>query len=79
MPFPAPWIQPEIIRPSEVSQKDRYHVNGTYIWNLKYGANETIYKTETDLENRCDVAKRGREAGKGWTGSLGLVDANYYI
>ena len=22
--------------------------NITYIWNLKYGTNETIYKTETD-------------------------------
>ena len=25
------------------------------------------------------VAKAEREGGKGWTGSLGLVDANYYI
>ena len=30
----------------------------------------------TDMENRFVVAK-GK--GVGWTGSLGLVDANYYI
>ena len=28
-------------------------------------------------ENRCVVAKVGR-GERGWTGSLGLVDANYY-
>ena len=31
-----------------------------------------------DLENRLVVAKGERE-GVGWTESLGLVDANYYI
>ena len=30
----------------------------------------------TDIENGLVVAK---EEGRGWTGSLGLVDANYYI
>ena len=30
------------------------------------------------MENRLDVAKKKVE-GVGWTGSLGLVDANYYI
>jgi len=29
------------------------------------------------MENRLAVAK-GEGAGVGWTGSLGLVDANYY-
>ena len=29
-----------------------------------------------DLENRLEVAKREGE-GMGWTGSLGLTDANY--
>ena len=50
----------------------------TYIWNLKYGTNEPIYKTETDIENRPVVAK-GEGEGVGWTGSLALVGANYYI
>ena len=32
----------------------------------------------TDLENRL-VFSKGEEEGVGWTGSLGLIDANYYI
>ena len=37
-----------------------------------------LYKTETDsdMENRFVVTKG---EGVGWTESLGLVDANYYI
>ena len=31
-----------------------------------------------DMENRLVVAK-GEEKGVGWTGSLGLSDANYHI
>ena len=31
-----------------------------------------------DMENRLVVAK-GEEEGVGWTGSLGLVDANFCI
>ena len=52
----------------------------TYMQNLKYDANEPIYKTEIDsqTEIRLVVAK-GEEKGEGWIGSLGLVDANYYI
>ena len=55
------------------------------MWNLKYGANEPIYKTEIDLtniENRLVVAKgeRGeKREGVRWSGSLGLVDTNYSI
>ena len=51
------------------------------MWNLKYGTNELIYKTEkrlTDLENRLVVAKE-EEEGVRWAGSLGLVDTNSYI
>ena len=32
----------------------------------------------TDVENRLVVAK-GEGEGEGWTGSLGLIDANSYI
>ena len=48
MPFAATWMDLEIIILSEVSQteKDKYHI--TYMWNLKYGTNEPVYKTETD-------------------------------
>ena len=52
----------------------------TYMWNLKYGTNGPIYKTETDRhrEQTCGCQLVGR-GGEGWTGSLGLVDASYYI
>ena len=52
MPFAATWMQLEIIIVSEVSQKekDKYHMIITYMWNLKYGTNEPIYKTETDSQ-----------------------------
>ena len=32
-----------------------------------------------DIENRLVVAKGGGWVGEGWSGSLGLVDANCYI
>ena len=41
----------------------------TYMWNLKYGTNESIYKTDrlTDIENRVMVAKgKGGGGGKDW-------------
>ena len=40
MPFAATWMKLEILIliPYDV----------TYMWNLKYGTNELIYKTETD-------------------------------
>ena len=38
--------------------------------------NLSTEKKLTDLENRLVVAKREGE-GVGWTGSLGLTDANY--
>ena len=53
----------------------------TYMWNLKYGTHEPIYKTETDSQTwRADLLlPRVRGKGVGWTENLGLVDANYYI
>ena len=52
------------------------------MWNLKYGTNEPIYKTNriTPMENRLVVAKEEKAwNGMGWIRSLGLIDANYYI
>ena len=43
MPFAATWLQLEMIIPSEVSQKEK-----GYMWNLKYGTNELIYRKETN-------------------------------
>ena len=47
----------------------------------KYGPDEPIYKTETDSQTwRTDMWLPSRERkGVGYTGSLTLVDANYYI
>ena len=50
------------------------------MWNLKYGKNDPIYKTERDHgqgEETCGCW--GEEEGVGWMGSLGLVDANTCI
>ena len=46
---------------NEVSQKKTNSIRYHYMWNLKYGTNEPIYETETDLENRPVVAKREGE------------------
>ena len=81
MPFAGTGIQLEILILSEVSQteKDKYHVI-SHMWDLKYGTNEPVYRTETDsdMENRTVVAKpEGEGVEGGWTGSLGLIDANW--
>ena len=53
----------------------------TYRWNLKYDTSEPTYEAETDSQTeRTDLwLPRGRRVREGWTGSLGLADANYYI
>ena len=50
------------------------------MWILNYGTHKPVYTTETDSQTgRIDLwLPRGREEGVAWTGSLGLVDANYY-
>ena len=48
MPFAATWMQLEIITLNEVSQTKTNMYDITYMWNLKYGTNEPICKTETD-------------------------------
>ena len=79
MPFAATWIDLEIIILSKVSQKekDKYHMLSLNMWNLKYDINGTYLQNKNrlaDTENRLVVVK-----GKGWIGSVGLADANYYI
>ena len=47
--FAATWIQLEILIQCEVkSEKDKIPYDITYMWHLKYGTNEPIYKAETD-------------------------------
>ena len=50
--------------------------NITYMWNLKCGTNDPI-KTEIHHKQSRLVFAEGK--GMGWTGSLGLVETNYYI
>ena len=50
------------------------------MWNPNYGTNEPIYKqkqTHRHREQTCGCQRGGGAVG--WTGSLGLVDANYYF
>ena len=69
MPFVATWMQLEICILSEISQKERqipYDI--TYMWNLKYGTDEPIYRRETDSQTqRTDLwLTRGRR--REWDG-----------
>ena len=49
------------------------------MWNLKYGTNELIYKTDSEIQ-RIDLGcQAGAGKGERWTGSLGLVGSKYYI
>ena len=48
MSFAAKWIQLEILMLSEVRKTILYST--IYMWNLKHGTNEPIYKTETDSQ-----------------------------
>ena len=50
--FAATRMDLEIIILSEVSQteKDKYYMIITYMWNIKNNINEFIHKTETDSE-----------------------------
>ena len=81
MPFAATWMELETLILSQVSQKekDKYHmlslVSGI---RCMLQMNLSTEKKLMDLENRLVVAK-GEGEGVGWTGSLGLVDANYCI
>ena len=45
IPSAATWIDQEIIKLTEVSQKDKYDI--IYMWNLKYETNEFIYETDS--------------------------------
>ena len=70
MPFVATWMEPEILILNEVNQKerDKYHNDFTYLWNLKYGPDDPIYKTETNHgqgEQNCGCQGQG---GWEWDG-----------
>ena len=52
----------------------------TYIWNLKYGTDDPVYKTGGDHGRGEKMWLPGGSGEKvGWMESLGLVDANCNI
>ena len=78
MPFTAAWIQLEIIM---LNQKDKYHVISLtcQIYNTtQTNLSAKQKQTHRHREQTCGC-QAGRGEGEGWPGSLGLVDANYYI
>ena len=50
MPFAATWMQLEIIIKVKSERERQIPYDITYMWNLKYGTDEPIYKTETDSQ-----------------------------
>ena len=80
IPFAATWMELETLELKEESRKEKdiYRMI-SHIWILVYGTNEPFHRKETrGLENRFVVAKEEGE-GVGWTGSLGLIDADYCL
>ena len=53
----------------------------TYMWNLKYGTNECIYKKETDSQTwRTDLyLSERKQGGRGSRWEFEVVNANCYI
>ena len=68
IPFAATWMDLEIIKLNEVSQKEERYIPSdiTYMWNLKYDTNERIFKTEIDHRHRKQAYSY--QGGKGWEG-----------
>ena len=63
MSFTATWM--ELDSPTK-SERERQMAYITYLWNLKYGTDEPIYRTEIvsqTMESRLVVAKRDEGVG----------------
>ena len=63
------------------SKSDRQILNDiTYMWNLKCNRNELTKQKQTHRHREETWGCQGvGSSGKGWIGSLGLADANYYV
>ena len=80
MPFAAAWMELEIIILSEVSQKenDKYCMMSLICGILNM--TQMNLSTKQTHRQRTDLwLLRGQGVGEGWSGILGLADANYYI
>ena len=51
----------------------------TYIWNLKYNANEHTYETETHRQEKTDLVAKGEEewGGKDWNFGISRCKLSY--
>ena len=79
MPFVATWMELETLILSKSERERQVSYDITYTWNLIYGINEPFHRKEMHGlgEQTCGCQWGGE--GMGWTGSLGLTDANYCI
>ena len=69
MPFAATWMmQLKIIILSEITQKYKDKYSSSYMWNLKYGTNEPIYKAGADSHHREQTCGFQGEQGREWDG-----------
>ena len=66
MPLIATWVDLEIFTLSEVSQTDKYHMISQICGIQKNNTNQSIYKTEPNLdtENKLTVTRRERDEGR---------------
>ena len=76
-------MNPEIVILSEVSQKEkaRYHISHLYVESKLWQKRTYLQNRNrlTDTVNRLVVAWMEGSGGEGWTGNLGLAEANYYV
>ena len=82
MPFAVIWMQLEILMLGEVSQteKDKYHMILLTCGILNMAQmNLSTDQKQAHRHGGKTWGCQGRGGGVGWTGSLGLVDANYSI
>ena len=49
----------------------------TYAWNLIYGTNKPFHRKETHGLGEQTCGCQGGGEGAGWTGNLGLIEANH--
>ena len=64
---------------AEVYREGQIPYDITYIWNLIYSTNEPFHRKETHGLGEKTCGCQGEGEGVGWTGNLGLIDANYCL
>ena len=79
MPFAATWMQLQIIILNE-SERERHTIPVIFRIENMTQMNLSVKQKQTHRHREQTWGcQGGGETGEGWTGSLGLADANYYI